>query len=287
MAILDSPLRAPGLSPLLGLSEDFHLGAWELSFRSQFEDPFIEFSEEFPEYPLSVWSVWTKELVQLPTDDARAVQRLESRLKKARRAVEVSRAVDSGRLYLLREMEQRPETATQALIAANDCLDVPPIVFRDGWQYFQVVSFDEDRSRRLFRKLTERGPTELIRKREMPYGILSASPWIEGLFRELTPRQVEAILAAHRRGYYSSPRKVTTERIAVDLGRSSSTFEEHRRKAENRIIDALAPYLELYESARSRSRTESSPVPGATAAASAEVRVKPAGPARLAPLVAR
>ena len=266
MSILDAPLRPPNLSPLLGLSEEFRLGAWELSFRSRYADPLIEFSEEFPEYPVSVWSVWTKELVQLPTDDARAVQRLEARLKRARRAIEVTRAVDSGRLYLLRENDRRSESATRALIAANDCLDVPPIVFREGWQYFQVVSFDEDRSRRLYRKLTERGPTELIRKREMPYGILSASPWIEGLFRELTPRQVEAILAAHRRGYYASPRKVTTERIAVDLGRSSSTFEEHRRKAENRIIDALAPYLELYESARNRARLESAPEPGRAAA---------------------
>jgi predicted DNA binding protein len=259
VSILDAPLRPPGVNPLLGLSEEFRLGAWELSFRTRFRDPLVEFSAEFPEYPLSVWSVWTKELVQLPTDDARAVQRLESRLRRARRAIEVARTVESGRLYLLRETDRRSESGTRGLITANDCLDVPPIVFREGWQYFQVVSFDEDRSRRLFRKLTERGPTELIRKREMPYGILSASPWIEGLFRELTERQVEAILAAHRRGYYASPRKVTTERIAQDLQRSSSTFEEHRRKAENRIIDALAPYLELYDSARARARSGSPP----------------------------
>lgn len=252
MALWDTPLRPPGPNPLLGLSEEFRLGAWELSFRSQFPDPLVEFSAEFPDVPLSLWSVWTKELVQLPTEDARAAERLESRLRKARREVEVSRSVDSGRLYLLREPPGRSRGSTQGLIAANECLDVPPITFRDGWQYFQVVSFDEDRSRRLFRKLVQRGPTELIRKREMPYGILSATPWIEGLFRDLTPRQVEAVLAAHRRGYYASPRKTTTERIARTLGRSSSTFEEHRRKAENRIIDALAPYLELYESARSR-----------------------------------
>lgn len=256
MSILDAPLRPPALNPLLGLSEEFHLGAWELSFRSRFRDPLVEFSAEFPEYPLSVWSVWTKELLQLPTDDARAVHRLETRLKRARRLVEMSRSVDSGRLYLLKASDRRSESATRSLVASNDCLDVPPITFRDGWQYLQVVSFDEDRSRRLYRKLAERGPTELIRKREMPYGILSASPWIEGLFRDLTDRQIEALLAAHRRGYYASPRRVTTERIAVDLHRSSSTFEEHRRKAENRIIDALAPYLELYEGARQRARPD-------------------------------
>ncbi len=264
MALWDTPLRPQGPNPLLELSGEFRLGAWELSFRSRFRDPLIEFSAEFPEIPLSLWSVWTKELVQLPSEDARAIDRLESRLRKARREIEVSRAVDSGRLYLLREPAGRARGTTQALIAASECLDVPPITFREGWQYFHAVSFDEDRSRRLFRKLTQRGPTELIRKREMPYGILSATPWIEGLFRDLTPRQVEALLAAHRRGYYASPRKITTERIARALGRSSSTFEEHRRKAENRIIDALAPYLELFENARSRSNgeLETSPRPG-------------------------
>ncbi|MCI4335948.1 MAG: helix-turn-helix domain-containing protein [Thermoplasmata archaeon] len=256
MTVWDTPLRPPGSNPLLGLSEEFQLGGWELSFRSRFPDPLIDFSAEFPDLDISVWSVWTKELIQLPTEDARAAQRLESRLRKARRVVEVNRPVDSGRLFLLREPSARADRGTQGLIASNECLDVPPIVFRQGWQYFQVVSFDEDRSRRLFRKLKARGPTELIKKREMPFGILSASPWIEGLFRELTPRQVEAVLAAHRRGYYASPRKITTERIAKSMGRSSSTFEEHRRKAENRIIDALAPYLELFDSSRGRPTVE-------------------------------
>lgn len=252
MAIWDTPLRPPGENPLLGISEELRLGAWELSFRSRFRDPLIEFSEEFPELSLSVWSVWTKELVKLPTDDPQAAERLELRFRRARRVVEVTRPIDAGKLYLLRQADGRPDWRTQGLIAANECLDVPPIVVRGGWQYFQVVSFDEDRTRRLFRKLRERGPTELVKKREMPFGILSASPWIEGLFRDLTPRQTEALLAAHRRGYYASPRKITTERIAKALGRSSSTFEEHRRKAENRIIAALAPYLELYESTRRR-----------------------------------
>ncbi len=225
MAVLDTPLRPQAVNPLLELSEEFSLGGWELSFRSRFDDPLVDFSAEFPDLTVSVWSIWTKELVQLPTDDARAAERLEARLRRARRSVEVSRTTDSGRLYLLGEAGGRAARSTLGLIHANECLDVPPLVFREGWQYFQVVSFDEDRSRRLYRKLVERGPTELIRKREMPYGILSASPWIERLFRELTPRQVEAVLAAHRRGYYASPRKTTTARIARGLGRSSSTFE--------------------------------------------------------------
>ena len=50
-------------------------------------------------------------------------------------------------------------------------------------------------------------------------------------------------------GTYSSPRSVTTEDLARGQGLSRSTFEEHLRKAENRLVNALVPYLELYATA--------------------------------------
>src|SRR5207253_5888577 len=42
------------------------------------------------------------------------------------------------------------------------------------------------------------------------------------------------------------PREVTTENIARSLGVSRSTYEEHLRKAENRIVGNLIPYLQLF-----------------------------------------
>src|SRR5206468_9812537 len=61
-------------------------------------------------------------------------------------------------------------------------------------------------------------------------------------------KQSDALLKAHRYGYYSSPRDVTTESIARSLGVSRSTYEEHLRKAENRIMGNLIPYLQLFSS---------------------------------------
>src|SRR5204863_7260530 len=43
----------------------------------------------------------------------------------------------------------------------------------------------------------------------------------------------------------TSPREVTTENIARSLGVSRSTYEEHLRKAENRIVGNPIPYLQL------------------------------------------
>src|SRR2546428_12853278 len=62
----------------------------------------------------------------------------------------------------------------------------------------------------------------------------------------MTSKQMDALLKAHRYGYYTSPREVTTENIARSLGVGRSTYEEHLRKTENRIVGNLIPYLQLF-----------------------------------------
>src|SRR2546422_206499 len=100
----------------------------------------------------------------------------------------------------------------------------------------------------LFKELNNRGPTELIRKRELTLSVLPSSVWVNSLFAELTGKQVDAVLKAHRYGYYTSPRQITTESIAKGSGLSRSTYEEHLRKAENRIMGSLIPYMQLFAS---------------------------------------
>ncbi len=62
-------------------------------------------------------------------------------------------------------------------------------------------------------------------------------------------KPTDALLKAHRYGCYSSPREVTTENISKSLGISRSIYEEHLRKAENRIMNAVAPYLQIFSAA--------------------------------------
>jgi hypothetical protein len=41
------------------------------------------------------------------------------------------------------------------------------------------------------------------------------------------------------------PKRVTTDEIAERLGVPRTTYEEHLRKAEGKVLRAVAPYLEL------------------------------------------
>ena len=61
----------------------------------------------------------------------------------------------------------------------------------------------------------------------------------------MTNRRMNALLTAYKYGYYRLPRRITTEKLAELMTITRLTFEEHLRKAENKIMSAMAPYLKL------------------------------------------
>lgn len=224
------------------------MALWEVSMRASYDYPFIALSREFPDTPISMWCLWNRELLQVPTRDPAIVKGVERAIRKAGHVVDEWADARSARLFLLECTCSRTDSPWN-LFDAHRCWDAPPIVYRDGWANFRVISMDPDHPRALFADLKKRGPAELVLKRELPLSVLPTSVWTNVLFGDLTAKQSDALLTAHRFGYYASPRQVTTELIASSVGVSRTTYEEHLRKAENRVIAALIPYLQLYSTA--------------------------------------
>ena len=223
------------------------MSLWEISFRTQYDYPFIRMSGAYPGLPISMWCIWGRELLQVPTQDATTLRGIERDIRKAGRVVD--RWVEAGeaRIFMLKCTCGNLDSPWNVW-EAHECFDAPPAVYQDGWGYLRVVTFDGEATRGLFKDLGKRGPTELIRKRELSLSVLPTSVWVNSLFAEMTGKQIDALLKAHRHGYYTSPRQITTENIANGLGVARSTYEEHLRKAENRIIGGLIPYLQLFAS---------------------------------------
>jgi predicted DNA binding protein len=46
-------------------------------------------------------------------------------------------------------------------------------------------------------------------------------------------------------GYYQVPKKVTTEEMASKLRLPRTTYEEHLRKAEGKVLRSMAPYISM------------------------------------------
>ena len=66
---------------------------------------------------------------------------------------------------------------------------------------------------------------------------------LDSALPDLSPRQREALLTAVETGYYRIPRDATTDDVAARLGVERRTAEEHLRRAENKLLSALAGVL--------------------------------------------
>lgn len=235
------------------------MGLWEVSFRTQYDYPFIQMSGRHPGVPLSMWCIWGRELLQVPLQDERELSEIEKEIRKAGRVIDKWVEAQEARIFMLRcTCSTYGDHSPWNVWEPYEFFDAPPAIYQDGWGYFRVVGFQEDSTRELFRAFNQLGPTELIRKRELPLSTLPTSVWVNSLFADLTSKQINAVLKAHRYGYYTSPRQITTENVARGLGISRSTYEEHLRKAENQIMNSLVPYLQLFAHAEKRPPVEPS-----------------------------
>jgi len=80
---------------------------------------------------------------------------------------------------------------------------------------------------------------EMLRRRQMTRPARSLDQLLQRLPDSLTERQRAALDAAYFRGYFAWPRESSGPEVADRLGVSSSTFHQHLRKAEGKLLDAV------------------------------------------------
>jgi predicted DNA binding protein len=136
-------------------------------------------------------------------------------------------------------------------IGKLDVLNIFPNIIEDGWCYHRLILFRHEDLDELLRRLGNWGWTyEILRK--TPFnGFIASSLTItaDALFSSLTEKQIDAMLTAHRHGYYNLPRDADVQTIAAKENVSRTTFQEHLKKAENKIVASLVPYIQLFSRA--------------------------------------
>nr|WP_272904676.1 helix-turn-helix domain-containing protein [Halobacterium sp. TGN-42-S1] len=68
---------------------------------------------------------------------------------------------------------------------------------------------------------------------------------VDQLFDGLTDRQLAALQLALECGYYEQPRRTSLRDLADRTSVARSTFEEHLRKAENKLLTSAGQFLRL------------------------------------------
>ena len=108
----------------------------------------------------------------------------------------------------------------------------PILVSSDGWEYWEIACVDREELNKLVlaAKKYYSGKLFSIKKQKITsISSLAISP-------NLSEQQIIAIQTALKEGYYNYPRNKTIPELAKKQKKSYTTFQEHLRKAENKII---------------------------------------------------
>ena len=113
----------------------------------------------------------------------------------------------------------------------SGCFILAPIEFDGPEEFWTIGSANRKNIKGLYKKLQSVGQTRLLFLREVDFGM-----------SELTQMQKKSLEFAISCGYYMWPRKTTATKLAKRLGISKTTFLEHLRKAEAKIITDYGRY---------------------------------------------
>ncbi len=114
----------------------------------------------------------------------------------------------------------------------------PVHVSGDGWEYWEVACLDRNELNKLIDAAEKYYHGELFSVKEEKLKAITSLT----ITPNLTDKQLEALKLAYHEGYYEYPRTLTINDLSKRLKKSYSTFQEHLRKAENKLIDYFLKY---------------------------------------------
>jgi len=114
-------------------------------------------------------------------------------------------------------------------------LSKPGFVDSDGWEYFEFVSWNRSAINKVINAVKKHYNGELLKlKKTSKYEI-----YMPKILPKLSKKQKGALSVAVKEGYYGFPRKKELKDLAKISKISFSTFREHLRKAENKMIPLM------------------------------------------------
>jgi len=115
---------------------------------------------------------------------------------------------------------------------------LPPVVYAEGRETYRFVASDRTRLNRLIRQIRRLGEVEMISLSDRS-GLESVRDYPTAsvhFFEGLSERQTRSLVAAHDAGLLEIPSRASWAEVARREGLSRSTFGEHLRKAQLRIL---------------------------------------------------
>jgi predicted DNA binding protein len=217
----------------------------EASFRVKHECPYRELSERHPDLTIREWYLDECQVIEV-TAPEEPTEALREEVRSLGTVLHES--VDADGLHVVTQscLCSLEDSIVQRFEAHN-ALYQPPTIHRQGWEHYSVIAFDEADVRALLADLEADRDVEVLSKtaieeQQLPHSMLAP---VDQLFETLTDRQLAALRLALEEGYYEQPRGTSLRELADATDVARSTFEEHLRKAENKLLTNAGQFLRL------------------------------------------
>ncbi|MFW9916131.1 MAG: helix-turn-helix domain-containing protein [Candidatus Thorarchaeota archaeon] len=204
-------------------------------------------SKSFPDLEINIWCRGTNDIVELKGDEELVKGSLDYIKSELGAIIRVYHEEENTQLVLkLCDCTQLPFLS---IYEQFNCIEIPPMMFRDGREHTRLLVTSDDTSM-LLEEMQRADPSvevnivNLIPLNKINHTFPFYLP-MEEISKRLTEKQFQAIKLAYNNGYYEIPRAVIIENLAKQSNVHRKTFEEHLRKAENKILNILLPALIL------------------------------------------
>ena len=252
---------------------------FELFFRFQpsigHGDHYNELTEKFPTARFSLWCNGGTDVLEIEAAGLGSFEDLQKEITSTTNAhldgKIISKTYCQDKFQLVARTcccgSDHKGTPISPMINRHNFMRIPPLVLAGGWEYHRLVGYDDNDLKGLLKGLDRIGTAEVLHKKSVHKGMTDDTFLLSlsSLFGQLTEKQMKAMLSAVEGGYYEVPKQITADDLARKQGQPRSTLEEHIRKAESKIVLAMAPYMMMY------ARVPENPLINKTKAAGATV----------------
>lgn len=232
----------------------------EIVYRAHRDSFYCNLSEKYPSFKMFFWCDEVNEVLEIVVDDPEEYRSVLEEFRYYENEI-METSSDERRVHIIvKKCTCASDNSVLMHIGNLDMLHIFPSVVEDGYEFHRVIAFRHEK----FAELTERLESnryDINVMRMVPYkGILASSLSLaaDTLISGLTEKQLDSLLIAHRHGYYQIPRKSDIQTITRREALARTTYQEHLRKAENKLMDALVPYLVLFKNTSTEQRGKQS-----------------------------
>lgn len=218
----------------------------EVKLEVLFKSAFGQLTCKYPGARIMVWCNAQTHLYEFHSGDEGELEQLEAETEAILGRYAVFKRSRTLR-FLSTDCDCGSENVS-TILQDEQCWYVQPLVFEGGRAHYRVICPDRESIRNAVRKIRRSGlEVDLTSMRDFNFETFANEMFLSpsNILTGLTSRQLGALAEAFSQGYFDEPSRVDMDDLAKRANLSRSTYSEHLRKAEAKLLTNLAPFIRM------------------------------------------